>query len=761
MLFVFNDGFSYAKITLFMDKVYNHKEVEEKWYRFWEEGNYFAPKIDPDKKPFTIILPPPNANADLHLGHAMYTVEDVLIRYHRMKGDPTLWLPGADHAGYETQFVFEKKLNREGMSRFDFDRDSLYRAIWDFVSVNRSHMEDQLKRLGFSLDWSRRRFTLDPEIINNVYKTFFSLFKDGLVYRGERIVNYCTKCGTAFSDLEINYVERVDPLYYIKYGPFILATTRPETKFGDTAVCFHPGDKRYTKYLGQEIEVQGVNGPFKVKVIEDEAIDPNFGTGIEKVTPGHDVLDFEIGQKHNLQVKKVIDLNGRLNELAGRFSGMKVNDARAAVASAMKEAGLIDHIDESYSHSVATCYKCGTTIEPMVMPQWFVKTKPLAEKAISAVKDKKIKIIPSYFDKTYFNWLNNIKDWNISRQIAWGIRIPVWYCATCNNLNITFLPSSGKYTTGDYRELRKNYSYDEIYKGLQILRADKEASFIMSFDKPSKCEKCNGGELLQETDVFDTWFSSGQWPIVTLAKNPTDFKYFYPTTVMETAYEILFFWVARMVMLGIYLTNEVPFEVVYLHGLIRDEKHQKMSKSKGNVINPIDMVEKYGADALRISLIFGSSPATDMSIREDRIRGFRNFSNKIWNAARFVLEERNDNKSGLLNFDFQKLSNPDDKKIVKELNQTINEVTSCLEDFRLGQAAESIYEFFWHSFCDKYIESTKNRRDEAQPVLLYILTRSMQLLHPFMPFVTEEIWDMLPKNDNSPILISQWPKPDL
>lgn len=747
-----------------MDKVYNHKEVEEKWSQFWEKNGYFKPEVNPSGKPFSIILPPPNANADLHLGHAMYTIEDILIRYHRMIGDKTLWLPGADHAGFETQVVFEKKLQKEDKSRFDFDRETLYCAIWDFVQKNKSNMEKQLRHLGFSLDWTRGKFTLDPEIVKLVYETFFRLYQDKLLYRGERIVNFCTHCGTAFSDLEIKYVERKDPLYYIKYGPFVLATTRLETKFGDTAVCFHPGDKRYEKYLGKEIEVYGVNGPFKVRVIADSVIDPKFGTGIEKVTPGHDVLDFEIGQRHNLPIKKVINPNGRLNELTGRFCGLKVLEARKAVYEAMKGMGLIDHVDEDYTHSVATCYKCNWIIEPLVMPQWFIKVKPLAKKAIEAVVEKKIKIIPSYFEKTYFNWLKNIRDWNISRQIVWGIRIPVWYCVNCNKLHITFLPKDGKYQTGDFRNLNKIYSFSEIKAGLQVLRAEKEAKFVLSVNQPAKCEFCDNNQFLQETDVFDTWFSSSQWALATLKTSlvKTDFQTFYPTSVMETGYDILFFWVARMIMMGIYLTGKIPFKAVYLHGLVRDLSHQKMSKSKGNVIDPSLMVEKYSTDALRAALVFGTSAGTDLSINEDKIRSMRNFGNKIWNAARFVLIRENTfqvspHASRGVPFTW-KVKHYDDKWILEEMKKTIKEVNLDMEKYRFGQALEKIYEFFWHQFCDIYIEKVKNRKEEAMPVLLFVLSTSLSLLHPFMPFITEELWSKIPKKTEIPLIISPWPK---
>ncbi|MDP3998571.1 MAG: valine--tRNA ligase, partial [bacterium] len=676
---------------------YDPQEVEKRIYSMWDEGGYFTPKFDPVKRPFTILLPLPNANDPIHMGHALFTVEDILARYHRMLGEPTLWLPGADHAGIETQFVFEKKLAKEGKSRFDFDRETLYRMISDFVEENKHINRDQLKRLGFSLDWTRYHYSLEPEIVQKVLESFKKLHDDGLVYRGERIVNFCTKCGTAFSDLEIEYVERKDPLYYIKYGPFILATTRPETKFGDTAVAFHPGDKRYEKYLGQEVEIMGVNGPFKVKVIADKTIDPKFGTGIEKVTPAHDALDFEIAQRHNLPIKKVINRDGRLNELTGKFAGLKIMEARKRVFEEMEKMGLIDHIDENYVHAVATCYKCGTTIEPMVIPQWFVKIESLAKPAIKAVKDGKTKIVPKKrFERMYFDWLENIHDWNISRQIVWGPRIPVWYCLDCNpDILINFIDKNGGKVSGTFKDLKEKYDFDQIKNGLQSLMAPQNPVYSLE-DKP--CPKCGGNHILQETDTFDTWFLSGQWPLTTLGyPNSEDFRYFYPTSVLDTLWDILFFWVARMMMFGLYLAKDVPFKVIHIHARVVDKFGKKMSKSKGNVINPIEIVDKYGADALRMALIIGIAPAGDVAISEEKVKGMRNFCNKIWNAARYVLASPN---NADINAEQRRLSankpldprqsatNPDDQWILDELDKTIKSVTKSIESYRFGQAAE-------------------------------------------------------------------------
>ncbi|OGG24047.1 valine--tRNA ligase [Candidatus Gottesmanbacteria bacterium RIFCSPLOWO2_01_FULL_43_11b] len=694
-----------------MDKAYDSKLVEGKIYRMWEKGGYFKPKIDKKKKPFTIILPPPNANADLHLGHAMYVIEDIMTRYHRMIGDPTLWLPGADHAGFETQYVFEKELAKKDKSRFDFPRDVLYKMIWDFVHENRGKMENQLRRLGFSLDWSRNVFTLDQTVVTTVYTTFKRLFDEGLVYRGLRLVNYCTKDGTGFSDLEVKHVERADPLYYMKYGPFILATVRPETKFGDTAVAVNPKDKRYKKWIGKEIEVEGLLRKFKMKVVGDDAIDPSFGTGVAKVTPSHDFTDYEIAKRHNLPMKQVIGFDGRLTDIAGPYAGLKVKTAREKVVEEMKTRGMIDHIDENYTHTVATCYKCGTVIEPLPLEQWYVKIKPLATQATKAIKEKKIAVVPRRFEKHMIQWLTNFADWNISRQLVWGMRIPAWKCQSCNEWTVT------------------------------------------EGEEPNQCSKCHKTKLQQDTDTFDTWFSSGQWPFATLRVaqgklsdfRSNDFNYFYPTSVMETAYDILPWWVCRMIMLGLYVTNDVPFRTVYYHGLIRDSKGQKMSKSKGNVLNPLRLIDQYGADALRFSLVFGTAAGNDQSISEDKIRGMRNFANKLWNAARFVTLLQSETKKGQQDITFK-----------KEMDRIIHKVTSYMDKFNFNAASELLYESFWHWYCDQIIEQAKNGKI-SKTVLHEGLLSYLKLLHPFMPFVTEELYQKMPGWNGTPLIVSSWP----
>jgi valyl-tRNA synthetase len=703
-----------------MDKIYNQNEVEEKWYQFWEDSGFFQPEINPDGKPFTIILPPPNANADLHFGHAMMSIEDIMVRYHRMKGDAALWVPGSDHAGFETQVVFEKNLAKEGKSRFDFDRETLYQMIWDYVQSNKSKMENQLRRLGFSVDWSREKFTLDPDVVKVVYKTFKQMSDQGMIYRSNRLVNYCTKHGTGFSDLEVAYEDRTSSLYFIKYGPLVLATTRPETKFGDTAVAVHPSDKRYQQYIDQELEIETVLGPAKIKVIADESVDPEFGTGVVKITPAHDFNDFETGKRHNLEMKQVIGFDGRMNEHAGKFAGMKVLEARQAVVEEMQQKGLIEKIDEAYQNRVGTCYKCGTVLEPLPMEQWYLNVQELKHQAIDAVKKGEIKIHPANYATLYYQWLENLKDWNISRQNIWGIRIPAWYCETCNKWSIT---------------------EGEI---------------------PEACVHCGSTNITRDTDTFDTWFSSGQWPFATLqTTKPGDFEKFYPTSVMETGYDILKAWVSRMVMMGLLVTGKVPFTDVALHGLVNDPLGKKMSKSKGNVVSPMEIVDQYGADAARMALVYGTAFGHDQALSYPKLDAMRKFTNKLWNIGRFLIEFKPEDAKSLeasqqLNsLTIQQLP-ADDQAILNRLNDTTKKVTQSIEQFRFHDGAEALYEFIWHQFADVYIESTKERRAEAQPVLEYVFRTSLELLHPYMPFITEELWQKLPHEGKS-IMITRWP----
>ncbi len=720
-----------------MDNKFTPSLIEKRLYEFWESKGFFRAENPPagGKKPFCIILPPPNANADLHLGHTMYVYEDIMIRYHKLLGDEILWLPGADHAGFETQYVFEKQLGKEGKSRFDYSRDALYEMIWDFVHKNRGNMEKQLRILGFSLDWSKNIFTLDPKIVAIVYETFKKLFDDGLVYRGQRLVNYCTKCGTGFSDLEVNYIERKDPLYYMKYGQFTIATVRPETKFRDTALAVNPKDKRYKKWLGKSLDIQGLLGPIHMTVIADPEVDPKFGTGIMKVTPAHDPHDFELGKKYNLPVLPIIDFKGRMDfswflkkknreekylERAKKYHGKKVLEARALMVEDLKEDGLLIKVDEHYIHRIGTCYKSGTVLEPLPMTQWFIKIKPLAEKAVKAIKKKQVAFVPKRFEKVAIQWFTNFHDWNISRQIVWGIRIPAYKCTN---------PKS------------------------QIPNPKGEKWFV-SVKKPEKCQICGECEFEQDTDTFDTWFSSAQWPFATLKVRLGDngFKYFYPTSVMETGYDILPWWVCRMLMIGLYVTNEVPFKTVFLHGLVRDKQGQKMSKSKGNVINPIEMVNKYGADALRSALIFGIKEGNDSVVSEEKFIGMRNFANKIWNIGRFIFINRQVKSEKL------KVKSYNSKlKIVKKLKKEFETVKKkyfkYMNSYKFSMAFETLYQFIWHRYADYYIEelkeSVQNGSIEVLEVLEEVYFGTLKMLHPFVPFVTDAIWQVFHGEESS------------
>lgn len=724
-------------------KPYDNKAVEGAIYKRWEDSGFFNPDNLPkqDGEPYCIIMPPPNANGSLHVGHALFvTLQDLLIRYKRMRGFRALWLPGADHAGFETQLVYEKKLEKEGRSRFKMDRDEFYKETLAFTEANRKFMEGQLRRLGASCDWSREKFTLDPNIVQTVYGTFKKLHEDGLIYRGVRPVNWSTKYQTSLSDLETKTVERKDPLYYLKYGPFVLATVRPETKFGDTAVAVNPNDTRYQEWVGKEIEFESLIGPVKLKVIADEYVDMEFGTGVVKITPAHDPNDFEVAERHNLPAVEVIDRYGRLTEKCGKYAGMKVMEARAAVAKDLAEAGLLEKVDENYTHNILVNYKNeNDVLEPRIMPQWFIKMQPLAKLASDAVKDGRVKFVTDYHEKIFFHWLENLRDWNISRQIVWGIPIPAWF--------------RHKPTTDD-----KQPTTEEIHIGE---------------------EKPEGEGWEKDADTFDTWFSSGQWPFATLGyPDGKDFKTFYPTAVMETGYDILFFWVMRMIMLGLYRTGEVPFKHVYLHGLVRDAQKQKMSKSKGNVINPLEVTETYGTDALRMALLVGNTPGQDMALAESKIKSYKLFANKLWNIARFVLE--NQNEAG---------SQTDapltqmDTTLRAEFDALVSDITKDLDEYRLYMAADKLYHYVWDRFASAILEESKpilssrggsasggkgapstgsGQADTAakasrETLLMGILRDSLKLLHPFMPFVTEEIWGSMPGAEGL-LMVAPWPE---
>jgi valyl-tRNA synthetase len=722
-------------------KTYNHQEFEANIYDQWEKAGYFKPEINPQGEPFCVIMPPPNANGSLHLGHAVFvTIEDIMTRYARLCGKAALWLPGADHAGFETQVVFEKKLEKEGRNRFEIPRDQLYKETFEFTQKNKQVMEDQLKRLGASCDWSRGKFTLDPDIIKTVYQTFKKLHDDGLAYRDVRPVNWCTKHQTSLSDLELKHEELSDPLYYIKYGEIIVATVRPETMFGDVAIAVNPKDKRYSHMIGKNVPLPLTDR--EIPVIADEMVDIKFGTGAVKITPAHDPNDFEVAKRQNLEIIQVIDQFGRMNDIAGEYKGMKIKEAREKVVADLQNGGLIEKIDANYIHTVAKCYKCNTVIEPRVLPQWFIAVnkkgaksgKTLAKDAIEAVKKGDTKFVTPKFEKIYKHWMNNIRDWNVSRQIVWGIQLPVWYC-------------------------------------------DCGESIVTDGGVPTECPKCNSKKLTQDSDVFDTWFSSGQWPFATLqtSKVAQDFDKFYPTTVMETGWDILFFWVARMIMLGLYVNDKVPFENVYLHGLVRDKDRQKMSKSKGNVIDPLGVSDLYGPDAVRMALVFGTTAGNDVVISEEKIKGMRNFSNKIWNASRFVLLRVTDGdlqtgavgdiKISDLNFDENKFTAAD-KAIWKKHQSVIKNVEKNIKAYNFSHAGEELYHYFWHDFCDTYIEASKPQiedaktRENTSKLLIKILSESIVMLHPFMPFVTEAVWQELRKiyTDLGPsVMVAKWP----
>lgn len=740
-----------------MDKAYNPTK-EEEIYQLWEKSGAFTPTIDKNKKPFSIILPPPNANEPLHAGHALYTVEDVMIRYHRMLGDPTLWLPGTDHAGIETQFVYEKHLQKEGKSRFDFDRDTLFEQIAEYVNMNRDTAKKQMKRLGFSLDWTRERFTLDDDHCRRVFAVFKKMCDEGLVYRDEKIVNYCTFCGTAFSNLEVVHKTVDSNLWYLKYGSISVATTRPETMLGDTAVAVNPKDVRYKNLIGTKITLPIVGK--LIPIIGDDSVNPKFGTGAVKVTPSHSPEDYEMAKKHGLEFVRIFDYDGKSNNnVPEKYRGFYPNKVREMVIAELEELGLLVKT-EKYSHEVGHCYKCGRPIEPMTAPQWFVKIESLAKNAIEAVKNDEVVIFPKRFKKNYLTWMKDIKDWPISRQIVWGQRIPVWYNLDENpEIRLSFLNNEKVLENGNWKEIKGRY--DEVKKGLQTLMAPVGAKFYLSENEAIQ----SGLNVLQETDTFDTWFSSGQWPYSTLGWEPDgkhnqDFEYFYPTSVLDTMWDILFFWVARMIMMGLYVTGKVPFKVAHMHSRVLDGKGQKMSKSKGNTINPVDIASQYGADALRMALMIGVAPGSDIALSEDKIRAQRNFVNKIWNASRFVemLSDRNDTVDTKL--DPARL-NEDDKQIISKLNSLIESTVKDLEKYKFGQVTENLYQFFWHDFCDVYIEKSKDRGKEAMPVLINVLVNSLKLLHPFVPFVTESVYLEMKKKFDLPekmLISSKWPE---
>jgi len=718
-----------------LPKAYEPGKVEQKWYQFWMDKGYFTPKIDPEKEPFVIIMPPPNVTGELHVGHALTaTLEDIMVRWHRMMGYPTLWLPGVDHASIAAQVVMEQLLAKEGLDRHQIGREKFLERMWDWANSCRHTITEQHQRLGTSCDWTRERFTLDEGPSRAVRTAFLRLYEKGLIYRGERIINWCPRCGTALSDLEVDHKDVQGHLWHIHYpladdetSYITVATTRPETMLGDTAVAVNPDDKRYKSMAGKKVMLPLVNRV--IPIITDEAVDPAFGTGAVKITPSHDPVDFEMSQRQGLELVNILNPDATINENGGAYNGLDRFAARDAVVTDLKKQGLLEKI-EPYGHSVGHCQRCQTVIEPLASQQWFVNMPPLAKPAIEAVTSGRIAIIPERFTKVYLNWMENIRDWCISRQLWWGHRIPVWYCQDCGKLTV-------------------------------------------SIEDASECRHCHSGNIQQDPDVLDTWFSSALWPHSTLGwpDDTEDLRYFYPTTVMETGYDILFFWVARMILMGLEDTGDIPFNTIYLHGLIRDEKGEKMSKIKGNVLNPLDTLEKYGTDALRFALSTGTAPGNDIKLTAARLESGRNFANKIWNAARFIIRSI---EPGTANTQIQGTQLPlEDRWILSRLSQTIAGVTSMMDACQFGDAQRQIYEFIWGEFCDWYIEIAKIRLRAADkgtpspiPVLVHVLETSLRLLHPCMPFVTEEIWQNLKKRlpadqmAGESIMIAPYPRAD-
>ena len=707
-----------------LPKTYDPKAVEDKIYSNWVSKGYFHTKIDKDKEPFTIVIPPPNVTGQLHMGHALdETFQDILIRTKRMQGYAALWVPGTDHAGIATQIKVEENLRKEkGLTRHDLGREEFLKLVWDWKEQYGNRIINQIKKLGCSCDWERERFTMDEGCSKAVREVFVNLYNKGLIYRGNRIINWCPCCATALSDAEVEYAEQAGNFWHIKYPVkdsdefVIIATTRPETLLGDTAVAVNPEDERYKDLVGKTLILPLVGR--EIPVIADDYVDKEFGTGCVKITPAHDPNDFEVGLRHNLEQIKVLNDDATINSYGGKYEGMDRYEARKAMISDLEEMGLLVKIEE-HNHNVGQCYRCGTTVEPLTSNQWFVKMPPLAERAIKVVKDGDVAFIPDRFSKTYMNWMENVHDWCISRQLWWGHRIPAFYCEKCGEMTVS--------------------------------KTDIDT-----------CPKC-GGRLKQEDDVLDTWFSSALWPFSTLGwpEKTEDLDYFYPTSVLVTGYDIIFFWVARMIFSGLEHMNKEPFKHVYIHGLVRDSQGRKMSKSLGNGIDPLEIVDKYGADALRFTLATGNSPGNDMRFYIERVEASRNFANKIWNASRFVMMNLSIDKAELPAKDKLHI---EDKWILHRYNELVREVTENLDKYELGIAVQKLYDFIWDEFCDWYIELVKPRffaegesNTTAQKVLAYVLSNTLKLLHPFMPFITEEIWQALPHEGES-IMISDWPK---
>ncbi len=708
-----------------IEKTYDPKQVEEPLYQLWMEKAYFKAKVDHEKEPFCIVIPPPNITGQLHMGHALdNTWQDILIRWKRMQGFATLWLPGTDHASIATEVKIVEKMAEEGLTKVDLGREGFLKKAWEWKAQYGGRIVEQLKKLGSSCDWSRERFTMDEGCSQAVTEVFIRLYKKGLIYRGDRIINWCPECKTALSDAEVEFDEKQGHFWYVAYptkdgtGELVVATTRPETMLGDTAVAVHPEDARYRHLIGQTVILPLLNR--EIPVIADAYVDPTFGTGVVKITPAHDPNDFEVGMRHNLPQIRVMYDDGRMNASAGKYEGLDRYEARKVIIEDLKGLGLLKKV-EDHRHNVGECYRCTTVVEPIISKQWFVEMKPLAEPAIAAVRSGEIAFVPERFDKTYYNWMENIRDWCISRQLWWGHRIPAYYCGHCGQT-------------------------------------------VVAKEMPKECT-CGHMTFTQDEDVLDTWFSSALWPFSTLGwpEDTEELRFFYPTSVLVTGYDIIFFWVARMIFSGLAHMEEIPFHQVLLHGIIRDPQGRKMSKSLGNGIDPLEVIDKYGADALRMSLILGNSPGNDMRFYWEKVEASRNFANKIWNASRFILMNLEKFEGELV------LSKPDmaDRWIISRYNRLIVEVTDNLGKYELGLAAQKLYDFIWSEFCDWYIEMVKPRlygtdedaRSTALYTLTHVLSNTLKLLHPFMPFITEALWQYLPHVGES-IMISAWPLPE-
>ena len=709
-----------------LPKVYEPKEVEQSIYQMWMDKGYFHTERDPEKKPFTIVMPPPNVTGQLHMGHAMdASLQDVLIRYKRMQGYAALWLPGVDHAGIATQIKVEEELRKDGVTRYDLGREKFLEKVWDWKHKYGNRIVEQQKKLGSSCDWDRHAFTMDETCSKAVRKVFVDLYHKDLIYKGSRIINWCPNCITALSDAEVEYVDKPGHIWQVRYpltdgsGDIVVATTRPETMLGDSGVAVNPADERYQHLIGKTCILPLVNK--EIPIVGDDYVELDFGTGCVKMTPAHDPNDFEVGLRHNLEVIRVLDDDGKVNELGGVYQGLDRYEARKKIVADLEEQGYLVSV-EDYAHNVGTCYRCHNDVEPIISAQWFVKMKPLAEPAIEAVKSGETKFVPERFTKNYLNWMENLHDWCISRQLWWGHQIPCWYCAECGHMTV-------------------------------------------SMEDATECEACHSKNITRDEDVLDTWFSSALWPFETLGWPDTehpDYKYFYPTDVLVTGYDIITFWVSRMIFSGIEHAGKTPFHTVLIHGLVRDNLGRKMSKSLGNGIDPLEMIDKYGSDALRMNMVTNNSPGNDMRFYVERCEAMRNFANKIWNASRYVMMNLTIDKNELPAMEELEIS---DKWILSKLNSTIAEVTENLDKYELGVAVSKVYDFIWDSYCDWHIELTKARlyseneksKLAAQKVLLYVLDQFLRLLHPFMPFLTEEIWQAIP-HDGEALIISKWPE---